>query len=165
MLLCTGAAYAQSNTYRIEKLSKPVKLLSTVSPESLFKNVDKNFLKLSVSDELVDFGTRPVITGYLQAYQNHYPVTISPDIVWLLICQGFSRHVSSNPEALRAMLLNFDGKKELVVTRNMTGTAGLSVFPWDSVFPEFVQQISVFTGRSLPITCRRLLALQLPPHV
>ncbi|MBC8052652.1 MAG: DUF4419 domain-containing protein [Sphingobacteriaceae bacterium] len=148
-LLCSGWAYAQSNTYRIEKLSKPDNLLPTVSPENLFKNVDKNFLKLSVSDKLVDLGTRPVITGYLRAYQNHYPITISPDIMWLLICQGFSHHVNNNPEALRSMLVNFKGKKELEVTRNVTGTAGLRVFPWESVFPEFVQQISAYTGKEL----------------
>ena len=148
-LLCSGWAYAQSNTYHIEKLSKPNKLLPTVSPENLFKNVDKNFLKLSVSDKLVDLGTRPVITGYLRAYQNHYPITISPDIVWLLICQGFSHHVNNNPEALRSMFVDFKGKKELVVARNMTGTAGLRDFPWPSVFPEFVQQISAYTGKEL----------------
>jgi hypothetical protein len=148
-LFCSCWAYAQSSTYQIEKLSKPDKLLPTVGPENLFEKADKHFLKLSVSDKLVDLGTRPVITGYLQAYQNHYPITISPDIAWLLICQGFSHHVNNDPEALRSMLINFQGKKDLKVTRNMTGTAGLSVFPWESVFPEFVQQISTYTGKEL----------------
>ena len=149
ILLHTGATYGQSNTYRIEELSKPEKLLPTVSPENLFKTIDKKFLKLSVTGEVVDLGNRPVITGYLRAYQNHYPITISPDIIWLLICQGFSQHVNSNPEALRSMLVNFDSKKELVVTRNMVGTAGLSVFPWETVFPDFVKQITAYTGKEL----------------
>ena len=29
------------------------------------------------------------------AYANHYPMTISPDMVWLLIAQGFAIHVLS----------------------------------------------------------------------
>lgn len=148
-LLSTGMTYAQSSTYQIEKLSKPEKLLPTVPPGKLFGQIDKNFLKLSVTDELVELGTRPVITGYLRAYQNHYPVTISPDIAWLLICQGFSHHLNSNSEALRSLLVDFKDKKELAVIRNMTGTGDLSVFPWESVFPEFVQQISAYTGPKL----------------
>ncbi len=148
-LFSIGGTFAQSGTYQIEELSKPKQLLPTVPPDKLFERADKNLLKLSVTEELVDLGTRPAITGYLRAYQNHYPVTISPDIAWLLICQGFSHHLNNNAEALRPLLVNFDGKKELSVLRNMTGTAGLAVFPWESVFPEFVQQISAYTGREL----------------
>lgn len=147
--LFTGAANAQSNTYEIEKLSKPEKLLPLVSPDKLFEKIDKNFVKLSVTGQVVDLGTRPVITGYLRAYQNHYPITISPDIAWLLICQGFSHHLNSNPEALKPMLVKFKDKKQLTVIRYMSGTAGLEVFPWESVFPEFVQQISTHTGKEL----------------
>ena len=148
-LLSTGGTYAQQSTYHIENLTKPEKLLPTVAPDKLFGGIRKNFLKLSVTDDLAELGTRPVITGYLRAYQNHYPVTISPDIAWLLICQGFSHHVNSNPEALRSLLVDFKNKKELRVTRNMIGTEGLAVFPWESVFPEFVQQISAYTGQKL----------------
>lgn len=147
--LFAGSANAQSNTYQIEKLSKPEKLLPTVSPDKLFAQIDKNFVKLSVTEEVVDLGTRPVITGYLRAYQNHYPITISPEIAWLLICQGFSHHLNSNSGGLRQMLVKFQDKKQLIVTRNMTGTTGLAVFPWEGVFPEFVQQISTYTGEEL----------------
>src|SRR4051794_7624789 len=95
LTITLGKVHAQSETYQIEVLSKPEKLLTTVSSNMLFKNIDKNFVKLSVTENLVDFGTHPVITGYLSAYQNHYPLTISPDIAWLLICQGFANHVNS----------------------------------------------------------------------
>ena len=148
--LIQPAVKIQSDTYEIEKLSapEPGKLI-TVPPEALFLNVDKNFLRLSVPGDLVNFGTRPVITGYLRAYQNHYPVTISPDIAWLLICQGFSQHVTRNSEELRSMFVDFEGKKELIVQRDMTGTEGLAVFPWETVFPEFTQKISTYTGQEL----------------
>ena len=143
------ARLLHAETYKIEELSSPEKLLPTVPSDYLFGRVDKNFLELSVANELVDLGTQPVITGYLRAYQNHYPVTISPDIAWLLICQGFSRHVNNNSEALRHRFVDFEGQETLIVERNMSGTEGLAVFPWETVFPEFVQQIAGFTGKEL----------------
>ncbi|MEJ2881600.1 DUF4419 domain-containing protein [Pedobacter sp. GR22-6] len=149
LILSVEGLFAQSKTYHIEDLTKPEKLLPTVHASRLFDNVDKNFLKLSVSESLVDLGTRPVITGYLRAYQNHYPVTISPDIAWLLICQGFSHHINQNPEKLRSKFVNFEGKKMLTVQRDMKGTEGLAVFPWETVFPEFAQQIACYTGQKL----------------
>ena len=113
LLLVTAEVFAQNGaqTFQLEKLSKPEKLLPTVAPEKLFANINKNFITLSVTDNLVELGTRPVITGYLRAYQNHYPITLSPDIAWLLICQGFSRHINANSEALRSSLVNFKDKR------------------------------------------------------
>jgi hypothetical protein len=153
MILCLtlilGKTYAQSETYQIEVLSKPEKLLPTVSSNMLFQNIDKNFVKLSVADNLVDLGAHPVIGGYLKAYQNHYSVTISPDIAWLLICQGFANHINSNPEKIRSQIVGFEGKKTLTVQRSISGLGNLVDFQWETLFPEFAEQIGGFTGKGL----------------
>lgn len=149
LILTLGKVRAQSETYQIETLSKPEKLLPTTPVSKLYENVDKNFVKLSVTDELTDLGTHPVILGYLRAYQNHYPLTISPDIAWLLICQGFANHVNNAPEKIRSQIVNFEGKKMLTVERNITGLKELADFEWETVFPEFAEQIAGFTGKAL----------------
>lgn len=149
LTLLFGKAFAQSDTYKIEDLTKPEKLLPTVSADKLFKNIDKNLLRMSVSDELVDLGSNSVITGYLRAYQNHYPITISPDIAWLLICQGFSNHVNNSPDELKSKFVSFQGKETLTVMRDQTQAKDLATFPWESIFPEFTAQIGAFTGKSL----------------
>lgn len=149
LTLAFGMVQAQSETYQIETLTKPEKLLPTVSSNMLYQNIDKDFVKLSVSDNLVDLGTHPVIVGYLKAYQNHYPITISPDIAWLLICQGFSNHVNSNPEKIRSQILSFEGKKMLTVQRNVSDLNNMANFPWETIFPEFAKQISEYTGKPL----------------
>src|SRR6218665_2920443 len=68
-----------------------------------------------VADHLVNFGAHPLFNGMYKAYAEHRPFELSPDIIWLLICQGFSQHVNNNPEALRNMFVNFEGKKSLIV--------------------------------------------------
>jgi hypothetical protein len=153
LMLCFTLAFckvkAQSQTYQIEQLTKPEKLLPTVSSDKLFNNIDKDFVKLSVSNNLVDLGTHPVIVGYLRAYQNHYPITISPDIMWLMISKGFSNHVNNSPEELRSQIVSFKGKKTLTVVREMIELGDMKGFNWESIFPEFAEQISGFTGKAL----------------
>lgn len=144
-----GKAEAQSQTFQIETIGKPEKLLPTVQSDQLYKNVDKNFVKMSVTNNLADFGTHPVIVGYLKAYQNHYPLTISPDIAWLLICQGFANHINQNPEKFRSQLVGFEGKKTLTVERKISVLTNLKTFDWETVFPEFANQIAEFTGKEL----------------
>jgi len=57
----------------------------------------------------------PVLNGFYTAHNNHYPIRIKPDDIWLLIVQAFSHHVNSNSEKLRKYFVNFDGKKELTI--------------------------------------------------
>lgn len=44
-----------------------------------------------------------------RAYADHRPFTVSPDIVWLLICQGFAEHCSNSSETLRRMIVSHTG--------------------------------------------------------
>ena len=53
----------------------------------------------------------PLLNGFYTAHNNHYPIRIKPDDIWLLIVQAFSNHVNANSEELRHFFVNFDGKK------------------------------------------------------
>lgn len=101
---------------------------------------------------ILDHGKHPVFEGFLWAYKNHRPITISPDIFWLLITQAFSNHVSSCPEKLRHMFVNFKGKKNLTVTRKDLNFYAMTSDDWEEFFPEFVNKISKFTGKDITDT-------------
>ncbi len=49
------------------------------------------------------------------AYNNHHNLVISPDDVWLAIMTQFSFYINANAETLRSKLVDFQGKKQLVV--------------------------------------------------
>lgn len=86
----------------------------------------------------------------MNAYKNHRPVTISPDIIWLLIIQAFSNHISANAEQLRPMFVNFDGQKELIVKRQESNFFTMQSEDFEKeIFPDFVKQISEYTGESI----------------
>ena len=54
----------------------------------------------------------------VQAYADHRPLELSPDMVWLIISQGFSRYVNAHSEEMRHLLVFHEGKMELVVNSN-----------------------------------------------
>lgn len=99
---------------------------------------------------ILDFRMHPVFQGFVWAYKNHRPITISPDIIWLLITQAFSNHVSFNAEKLRSMFVNFTGKEEIVVDRTDLNFYKMKPKDWEtSIFPEFVSKIEKYTGKDI----------------
>ena len=99
---------------------------------------------------ILNHRTHPVFEGFVWAYRNHYPITISPDIFWLLITQAFSNHVSDKHEELRSMFVDFLDKKQLVVERSDLNFYTMTSEDWEkNFFPEFVSQISNYTGNDI----------------
>ena len=60
-------------------------------------------------------GEGPFFSTLVTAYANHMSVTLSPDMVWLLISQGFARYVDEHAEELRSLFVDHDGEMKLVV--------------------------------------------------
>ena len=104
--------------------------------------------KSAIPDSLVSFGYHPFFNGMYQAYADHRPFTLSPDMIWLLISQGFARHVNQNADTLRDKFVSFNGKKTLIV-RDDRITLENPNSPWEDVFPQFARQIGEYTGKDL----------------
>ena len=51
----------------------------------------------------------------VRAYAEHRPLALSPDMIWVLISQGFARYVNAHAEELRDQFVDHDGKIHLVV--------------------------------------------------
>ena len=80
--------------------------------------------------------SHPLIGALHEAFSSHRPVSLSPDIVWLTICQGVAHHVNANAETLRHRLVNHEGKLKIEVRRNDLVKGSLEN-PWPSVVAEF----------------------------
>ena len=79
------------------------------------------------------------------AYSSHYPLVLSPDIIWQCVAQGFAIHVNRNAENLRHMFVDHEGKKELVVRRD-DFVKGSPDNDWEQVFGAFSEQIQENVG-------------------
>ncbi len=79
------------------------------------------------------------------SYSDHYPLIISPDMIWLLIAQGVAEHINQNAEELRHNFVAHEGKKEIIVRRD-SFTKG-EPNPWENVFDEFSAKIGEIIGK------------------
>ena len=84
----------------------------------------------------------PVLIGYLKAFSDHLPMTISPDIMWQLILLGFAQHVDQNYELLRDNFVDFKGKKKLTVERLNLTLENAKKEDWEDIINEFVLKIN-----------------------
>jgi hypothetical protein len=129
------------------------KRLKTVSYEAGLRHAIGNSPLEAYSRETRALLSPEVSGGYAHgfvaavnaAYNGHYPVVISPDMIWLLIAQGFAVHVREDAETLRDQLLSHEGKAKLEVRRDefLRGFAGND---WEGVFSEFSEQIRIHIG-------------------
>ena len=90
-----------------------------------------------------------VIKGYYKAYVNHIPICVTPDILWMLIVQGFSRHIDLNAEKLRAKFVEFQGQKEITVSGDEYSIEDITKEGWERTFNEFVEQIREKMGNHM----------------
>ncbi len=167
-ILVSLKGYCQNEiTFSIENLSKPEKLLYEQSSKSIYErliasDVDlwpkvlKDSIKLPYSiiaqselpDSLVNYGYHSFFNGMYQAYADHRAFVLSPDMIWLLISQGFARHVNANSENLRHHFIDSSGKLSLIISSSKI-TLENPDSPWEEIFPEFKNQIALYTGTDL----------------
>lgn len=85
-----------------------------------------------------------------RAFSEHRPLSISPDHIWLLICQGFARHVHQNSERLRPTLAGYQGKKTIVID-NRHGEMS-----WEQV----IHAVAAETGRQVNSNIHHTLCIE-----
>lgn len=73
----------------------------------------------------------------IRCYAEHRPITFSPDMIWLLMLQGVSNHINTDPEKYRDLLVNHDGTKPLAISRP-DFVPGIMENDWETVWPELV---------------------------
>lgn len=99
------------------------------------------------NESFVETEIHPFVASLYVAYSDHRRISISPDMIWLLICQGFSTHVNNNPEKLRSKFVAFNDRKKLVVDTQLISDEfkkGSIKSPWQLAFPVMADSISKY---------------------
>lgn len=128
--------------------------------EDLAKWIVKNNMSLDVKrivttsfsneQNLIYQGKDAFYKTLVDAYANHQSVTLSPDMVWLVISQGFARYVNAHAEELRPKLVNHEGKMDLVIETDkdlMTEEVD-----WPILINDFASQIDKHTKDNIAKT-------------
>lgn len=87
----------------------------------------------------------PFMAGVHAAFSDHRPLVLSPDMLWLLIAQGFARIVNEDPEGLRRRFVEHEGKLQIEIRRD-DFVPGSKRNDWPGVFTQFSESIRVHVG-------------------
>ena len=100
---------------------------------------------------LVYAGSHSFLKAMHWAYAEHRPFIISPDMIWLLIAQGFSKHIQINAENLKYHFTTSEEKQNLVFE-----TTELDIndphADWEPVFNGLTNLLRIKIGDELVTT-------------
>lgn len=81
-------------------------------------------------------GIHAVIEAAHRAYDNHLGLKLTPDYIWIMLVQGFARHVNENAEAYRSSFVSHSGR-ELISIYRPDFEMGSPRNDWPSCFDDF----------------------------
>ena len=159
----------ESITFKVEKGLKPLENLYSISQNEIFndlfskrKTINENGKLIHLNEnepmeilhykfdsnekQFFNCGKKSLIQGLIIAYKNHLPITITPDMIWLLVLQGFSRFMDKYNELVREKFVNFEGQKTLIIDRYGTPVNQATDETWDGIIDECVEQIGENIG-------------------
>ena len=95
-------------------------------------------------------GISNILQGFYSAYENHLPIRLTPDIIWLLIVQGFAQHVNFKAEDLRDKFVNFENKKTLeVIISKYHSYKQMKSEDYENLFEKLTEQVKSYVGEEL----------------
>jgi hypothetical protein len=95
-------------------------------------------------NNFVDIPNNAFVSAVGLAYNQHLPLSLSPDAVWSVIGHGFSIWINENAEKVRKRFVKHDGKEKLVV--EIPGPEAHNP-NWNRILREFSDMLADHVGK------------------
>ena len=96
----------------------------------------------------------------LRAYKKHKSIVLSPDMIWLLISQGFARYVDAHSDELRPKMVSHAGKMDLAIETKQDLLSGQA--DYEKLVGDFASQIEKYTKDDIAQTLTADFSTTLP---
>ena len=124
------------------------RLVSVILDRSEIRGENQRVVAWGIGDKnYASYGQHPFFKGMIDAFADHRPVVLTPDVIWFLICQGFAHYVNDNPEELRNLFVDHEGKIDLVVQSGKDLLSGEA--DWEAIVDSFYVQ-STYSFVTIP---------------
>jgi Domain of unknown function (DUF4419) len=107
--LLTGAKYAES------VLTSSFRKTRAAFVPDILEATSHHASKVAFLNQKHSPSPNPLISAAHLSFAEHYPLKLTPDVIWLVILQGVATHINSDPERYRSVLVAHEGKKKLDV--------------------------------------------------
>lgn len=96
-------------------------------------------------------GLSPFFNAFSHAFNNHCPLIITPDGVWLTILNGLCHHIDTDPEGLRHHFVEHKGKAKIEIKRGAVNWQNADDSFWNGIIvsdsDSFSNQIKNHIGK------------------
>jgi hypothetical protein len=92
----------------------------------------------------------PFVAAIHRAFMDHRPLCLSPDVIWLLICQGVVNHIDAHAEELRPRFVGHEGQVPIVVRRD-DFVKGSPENPWAEAIDDLCGQVRQHVGPTVDL--------------
>ena len=144
-----------SITFEIDEVDPQLDSIDTMRVDDVIEDRLEVKPEAFSDTDLVDMSTyqntsrgasnNALVSAVHYAFDNHLPLSLSPDTVWNVITQGFAEHVQQNSEELRHHFVDHEGT-EVIRVRRDSFAKGSPDNDWLSVFGEHSDEIAGFIG-------------------
>ena len=123
-----------------------------LSKDKTILNKEYNIVSTSFSDakNLKNPQKDTFYQSVLEAYKKHKSLVLSPDMMWLLISQGFARYVNAHSEELRPQLVDHEGQMDLAIETEQDLFSGQTDYA--KLVGDFASEIGKYTKNGIAET-------------
>ncbi|WP_243345514.1 DUF4419 domain-containing protein [Parabacteroides sp. FAFU027] len=149
--LSSSVVYAQEKApsgkrFLVSNVVQPKAMLETESVVTAFEA--KLHKKISYyptefsSKQLVYCANNGLIETLQQCYDQHRPLILSPDIIWLAICQGTSIHINQHFKDFESVIFKKDKPNEIVINND---SLEFGEKHWQKLINDFSRETQKYT--------------------
>lgn len=135
-----------SITFEVNKVRRQEQHLRTMDATAIWERRAKPRPEACSPGQYVDCLLNPLVGAIGIAYNQHRPLALSPDAIWVTLMQGFGMHVNANAEELRHCFVQHEGKKYIEIRRD-NFRKGDPSNDWPGAFSEFSDRIAEYIGK------------------
>lgn len=136
----------KGTTFAVNDVQLAPVLLNIDPAKNIFENkIEKEILFFPEEQKnygLVKTYNNGLIQTVQECYDQHRPLILSPDVIWLAICQGASIHVNENFKVLEDILFVQDKPKELIIRNDSLDYAAKH---WESLIASLSDETKKYT--------------------
>jgi hypothetical protein len=153
--LFISAQNRNSVTFKVDDVIPATKPLADTSFKVVIEaKLGKKLFAFHQPDNLkrlVPTYSNGLISTIHAAYDQHRPLVLSPDVIWLAICQGFSIHINEHFEKYKGDLFTNAKPKEIFVRNDSleAKTENQKNLAWKILMNQFSDSVKVFCKNDL----------------
>ena len=136
----------QGVSFQVDDVEPADSLLKTDKARLVFENKLHKQISFFPEEfehmEVVAFANNGLIQTVQECYDNHRPLVLTPDVIWLAICQGVSIHINEHYDSLKDIIFVKDKPSQIVVRNDSLGKGAKH---WSKLINDFTQDTKQYT--------------------